>query len=199
MRKLHRLLLASAMMLLPLTGYSQDIQPNNKETGMIKVTMDTSKGVIKLELDRVKAPLTVANFVEYAKSGFYDNTIFHRVIAGFMIQGGGFTSGVKQKPTQSTIKNEADNGLKNTKGTIAMARTNDPHSATAQFFINVADNNFLDHKSPTPQGWGYAVFGKVSEGMDTVEKIEKVKTGSNSGMSDVPLEEVIILKVTIEE
>jgi cyclophilin family peptidyl-prolyl cis-trans isomerase len=199
MGKLHRLLLASTMMLLPLTGYSQDNQPNNKETGMIKVTMDTNKGVIKLELDSVKAPLTVANFVEYAKSGFYENTIFHRVIPAFMIQGGGFTIETTQKPTRPSIKNEADNGLQNVKGTIAMARTNDPNSATAQFFINTADNHFLDHKSPTPQGWGYAVFGKVTEGMDTVENIEKVKTGNNSGMADVPLKEVIIRKVTIEE
>lgn len=199
MVKLQNLLLAAAVMLLPLTGFTEDKPINNKETGMIKVTMDTNKGVIKLELDGNKAPVTVANFVEYAKSGFYDNTIFHRVIPGFMIQGGGFTFETRQKPTRDPIKNEADNGLQNLKGTIAMARTSDPNSATAQFFINVADNHFLDYKSSTPQGWGYAVFGKVTEGMDTVEKIEKVKTGHNFGMQDIPLMEVIIRKVTIEE
>ncbi len=199
MRNLQNLFLALTIVLLPVTGFSQDNQPNNKETGMVKVTMDTNKGVIKLELDSGKAPLTVANFVEYAKAGFYDNTIFHRVIPGFMIQGGGFTLETRQKPTRNTIKNEADNGLQNVKGSIAMARTSDPQSATAQFFINVADNHFLDYKSATPQGWGYAVFGKVTEGMDTVEKIEKVKTGNNSGMADMPLEQVIIRKVTIEE
>jgi len=161
--------------------------------------METSKGIIKLELDGTKAPLTVANFVEYARAGFYDNTIFHRVIAGFMIQGGGYTVDTKLKETRSPIRNEADNGLQNIKGTIAMARTSDPDSASSQFFINVADNHFLDYKSSTPQGWGYAVFGHVTEGMDTVEKIEKVNTGHKSGMSDIPLSEVVIRKVTVEE
>jgi peptidyl-prolyl cis-trans isomerase B (cyclophilin B) len=199
MRNLHNLLLALALVLLPATGFSQDNPSNNKESGMIKVTMDTNKGVIKLELDSKKAPVTVANFVEYARAGFYDNMIFHRVIPGFMIQGGGYTVETRQKETRPPIKNEADNGLQNVKGTIAMARTGDPDSATAQFFINAADNHFLDYKSATPQGWGYAVFGHVTEGMDTVEKIEKVKTGHNSGMADIPLMEVIIRKVTIEE
>jgi cyclophilin family peptidyl-prolyl cis-trans isomerase len=185
--------------LLPLTGFPQDNQHNQKEKGMVKVTMDTTQGIIRLELDPDKAPLSVANFVAYAKSGFYDNTIFHRVIPGFMIQGGGYDSDTKLKKTRPPIRNEADNGLQNLKGTIAMARTSDPDSATSQFFINVADNHFLDHKSPTPQGWGYAVFGKVTAGMDTVEKIEQVRTGFNFGMKDIPLQEVVIRKVTVEE
>ncbi|MGD2112208.1 MAG: peptidylprolyl isomerase [Gammaproteobacteria bacterium] len=164
---------------------------------MVKVTMDTSKGVIRLELDADKAPLTVANFVEYANAGFYDNTIFHRVIPGFMIQGGGFDPDMQQKTTRAAIKNEAGNGLKNLTGTIAMARTSDPHSATAQFFINTVDNAGLD--KPKPDGWGYAVFGRVVEGMDTVSAIEKVPTGVSRGMRDVPVEAVIINKVTVEE
>jgi len=146
------------------------------------------------------APETVANFLEYARSGFYDGTIFHRVIPGFMIQGGGFEPGMQQKPTRDPIKNEADNGLKNETGTIAMARTPDPHSATAQFFINVKDNSFLDFTAPTAQGWGYCVFGKVVEGMDVVRAIEQVATGAHpSGHRDVPLEDVVIEKVTVEE
>jgi peptidyl-prolyl cis-trans isomerase B (cyclophilin B) len=199
MNKLLHLLLAFTISALPATGFSQDAPTDKKESGMVKVTMDTSMGVIKLELDHDKAPLTVDNFVEYARSGFYDNTIFHRVIAGFMIQGGGFDTSMKQKPTRAPVRNEADNGLQNAAGTIAMARTNDPNSATAQFFINVADNQFLNHKSPTPQGWGYAVFGRVTEGMDTVTQIEKVRTGMKSGMQDVPVSEVVIRKVSIEE
>lgn len=194
---LYALLLVAA--LLPLAGFPQDNPHPQKEHGMIKVTMETNQGVIKLELDADKAPLTVANFVDYAKAGFYDNTIFHRVIAGFMIQGGGYDTDMKQKKTRPPIRNEADNGLQNLKGTIAMARTSDPDSATSQFFINVADNHFLDHKSPTPQGWGYAVFGKVTDGMDTVEKIERTRTGFNFGMKDVPLQEIVIRKVTVEE
>jgi len=166
---------------------------------MVNVTMETSKGTIKLELDAGKAPATVANFLEYARSGHYDNTIFHRVIPGFMIQGGGMDSSMQQKPTRSPIKNEADNGLNNVTGSIAMARTSDPNSATAQFFINVSDNAFLDFKSPTPQGWGYAVFGRVTDGMDVVKSIEKVATGNKAGHQDVPLEPVIITKVSIEE
>jgi peptidyl-prolyl cis-trans isomerase B (cyclophilin B) len=194
---LHVLVLIAA--LLPLSGFPQDIPHNQKEKGMVKVTMETSMGDIRLELDPGKAPLTVANFVEYAKSGFYDNTIFHRVIAGFMIQGGGYDLDTKLKKTRSPIRNEADNGLQNLKGTIAMARTSDPDSATSQFFINVADNHFLDYKSATPQGWGYAVFGKVTDGMDTVEKIEQARTGFSFGMRDIPLEQVVIRKVTVEE
>ena len=163
------------------------------------VRMETNKGVITLELDGKNAPETVANFVEYAKAGFYDGTIFHRVIPGFMIQGGGFTTDMKQKATRAPIKNEAGNGLKNTTGTIAMARTGDPHSATAQFFINVKDNGFLDHTAQTPQGWGYCVFGKVTDGMDVVNAIEHVETGNRSGFQDVPLDEVVINKVTVVE
>ena len=166
---------------------------------MVIVHMETSKGVITLELDGEKAPETVANFVEYANAGFYDGTIFHRVIPGFMIQGGGFAGDMKQKSPRAPIKNEANNGLKNTTGTIAMARTNDPHSATAQFFINAKDNTSLDHTAPSTRGWGYTVFGKVTDGMDVVESIEKVKTGNNHGHQDVPLTEVVIRKVTVEE
>ena len=199
MKYLHGLLLAVSIGLAPTSAFTQDSHTDKEGNHMVKVTMDTSKGVIKLELDADKAPLSVANFVEYAKSGFYDNTIFHRVIPGFMIQGGGFEPDMKQKATRASIRNEAGNGLKNLTGTVAMARTPDPHSATAQFFINVKDNDFLDFKSETPQGWGYAVFGKVVDGMDTVRTIEKVRTGTVSGMGDVPIEPVVINKVTIEE
>lgn len=166
---------------------------------MKTVRMETSKGDITLELDGDKAPETVTNFVEYANAGYYDGTVFHRVIAGFMIQGGGFTADMEQKPTNAQIKNEAANGLKNATGTIAMARTNDPHSATSQFFINVKDNTFLDHKAPSGQGWGYAVFGRVTDGMDVVRAIEEVSTTTRRGMQDVPVEDVTILKVTVED
>ena len=165
---------------------------------MVTVKMETSMGDVTLELDGNKAPDTVANFVEYANSGFYDGTIFHRVIAGFMIQGGGFDADMQQKKTRAPVKNEADNGLKNDTGTIAMARTSDPNSATAQFFINVKDNGFLNHTAPTTQGWGYAVFGKVTDGMDVVHAIEKVNTTIRSGMQDVPAETVVINKVTVQ-
>ncbi|MGY6255185.1 peptidylprolyl isomerase [Paraburkholderia caledonica] len=161
------------------------------------VELHTNHGVIKLELDAEKAPKSVENFLNYVKAGHYDNTVFHRVIDGFMIQGGGFEPGMKQKPTAEPINNEANNGLKNVNGSVAMARTNDPHSATAQFFINVNDNDFLNHSSPTPQGWGYAVFGKVIEGMDIVEKIKKVKTGSKGFHQDVPVDDVVIEKAVI--
>ena len=166
---------------------------------MVTVIIETTEGNITLELDSEKAPESVANFVKYAKSGHYDNTIFHRVIPGFMIQGGGFDVEMKQKNTNPPIKIEADNGLKNLNGTVAMARTSDPNSATSQFFINVKDNGFLDHTSPTPQGWGYAVFGKVTDGMDTVTNIEKVSTTTKHGHQNVPTEEVVITKVTIAE
>jgi peptidyl-prolyl cis-trans isomerase B (cyclophilin B) len=156
------------------------------------VRLHTNFGAIILELDEERAPETVANFLAYVRSGFYDNTIFHRVIDGFMIQGGGFDRGMKQKPTNATIKNEADNGLKNGAYTVAMARTSDPHSATAQFFINVADNGFLNHTAQTPQGWGYAVFGRVAEGQDVVDRIRKVRTGTRGMHQDVPLDDVII-------
>ena len=166
---------------------------------MVTVTMETNKGVITLELDREKAPDSVENFVTYAKSGHYDGTIFHRVIPGFMIQGGGFDTSMQQKDTNPPIKNEAANGLKNNKGTVAMARTNVPDSATSQFFINVKDNDFLNHTSPTPQGWGYAVFGQVTDGMDVVESIENVSTANKGGQQDVPVSDVIIVKVTVQE
>jgi peptidyl-prolyl cis-trans isomerase B (cyclophilin B) len=156
----------------------------------------TGYGVVKLELDAEKAPKTVANFLEYVKNGHYSGTVFHRVIPGFMIQGGGFAPGMNQKSTGKPIENEANNGLKNDKYTIAMARTNDPHSATAQFFINVANNDFLNHKAPSAQGWGYAVFGKVIAGQDVVDKIATVKTGSHVFHGDVPKEDVVIEKAT---
>ncbi|MBU9395203.1 peptidylprolyl isomerase [Burkholderia multivorans] len=161
------------------------------------VELHTNHGVIKLELDAAKAPKTVENFLNYVKKGHYDGTVFHRVINGFMIQGGGFEPGMKQKPTDAPIDNEANNGLKNDKYTIAMARTNDPHSATAQFFINVNDNDFLNHSSPTPQGWGYAVLGKVVEGQDVVDKIKGVKTGNAGFHQDVPTDDVVIEKAVV--
>jgi len=160
-----------------------------------QVRMTTSLGVIDIELDAGKAPKTVANFLGYVDKGFYNGTIFHRVIPGFMIQGGGMTAGMKEKPTGANIQNEADNGLKNLAGTLAMARTSDPHSASAQFFINTADNSFLNHRDKTMQGWGYAVFGKVTKGMDVVKKIEAVQT-SNAGMhQNVPTQDVVIRKI----
>jgi len=164
---------------------------------MAQVLLKTNKGDITLTLDAVKAPKTVANFLAYVKSGHYDGTIFHRVIDNFMIQGGGMAPGMKQKPTQAEIENEANNGLKNVTGSIAMARTSDPHSASSQFFINVNDNDFLNHTAPTAQGWGYAVFGAVSDGMDVVNAIRKVKTGSSGFHQDVPTEDVVIEKATV--
>ena len=156
------------------------------------VKLHTNLGTIGIELDASKAPATVANFTQYVKDGFYDNTVFHRVIDGFMIQGGGFEPGMKQKKTRTPVKNEADNGLKNDNYTVAMARTSDPHSATAQFFINVADNAFLNHTAQTAQGWGYCVFGRVVEGKDVVDKIKKVLTGNRGMHQDVPVENVVI-------
>jgi peptidyl-prolyl cis-trans isomerase B (cyclophilin B) len=164
---------------------------------MAQVLLKTNKGDITLTLDAAKAPKTVANFLAYVKSGHYDGTIFHRVIDNFMIQGGGMAPGMKQKPTQAEIENEANNGLKNVNGSVAMARTNEPHSASSQFFINVNDNDFLDHTAPTAQGWGYAVFGAVSDGMDVVNVIRKVKTGSSGFHQDVPTEDVVIEKATV--
>ena len=161
------------------------------------VKLHTNHGTITLELDAEKAPKTVENFLQYVRDGFFDGTIFHRVIDGFMIQGGGFEPGLAQKPTRDAIANEASNGLKNDAYTVAMARTPNPNSATAQFFINVANNSFLNFTSPTPQGYGYAVFGKVVEGTDVVDKIKKVKTGSRGGHQDVPLEDVVITKAEI--
>ena len=196
MKSLLGLLLALTVGFAPAAGLATEAQ--TKGVGMVTVKMETSMGDITLELDGEKAPDTVANFVEYANSGFYDGTIFHRVIENFMIQGGGFDSDMKQKKTREPIKNEAANGLKNDTGTIAMARTNDPNSATAQFFINVKDNGFLNHTAPSGQGWGYAVFGKVTDGMDVVHAIEKVDTTIRSGMQDVPAETVVINKVTVQ-
>jgi len=168
---------------------------------MTQVKLHTNHGDITLALDAEKAPKSVANFVAYVKDGHYNGTVFHRVIKGFMIQGGGFEPGEKmnQKPTKAPIDNEANNGLKNERGAIAMARTNDPHTATAQFFINTVDNDFLNHTSPTPQGWGYAVFGKVTEGMDVVDKIRSVRTGNRGFHQDVPMEDVIIESAEVIE
>lgn len=161
------------------------------------ITLHTNHGDIVIELDFEKAPKTAANFKQYAEEGFYNGTIFHRVIDGFMIQGGGMTEDMEQKKTRAPIENEADNGLKNVVGSLAMARTNDPHSATAQFFINVKDNSFLNHSSKSAQGWGYCVFGKVTGGMNVVEKIKSVKTGTKGFHQDVPVEAIVIEKVTV--
>lgn len=161
---------------------------------MSQVKLSTNHGEILIELDVANAPLSVANFLSYVRAGHYDGTIFHRVIKGFMVQGGGFDAAMSQKPTQAAIQNEANNGVKNAKYTLAMARTNAPHSATAQFFINTVDNGFLDFKSESPSGWGYAVFGKVVQGQDVVDKIEKVRTGRAGGHTDVPVEAVVIEK-----
>jgi len=163
------------------------------------IVFKTNYGDIHIELDFEKAPLSAANFLEYAKTGYYDGTIFHRVIDNFMVQGGGFKSGMQQKTAGKPIQNEADNGLPNVIGSLAMARTSDPHSASAQFFINVADNAFLNHKSKTSQGWGYAVFGKVTEGMDVVNRIKQCKTGYVAGHQDVPIDEIIINSTTVME
>ena len=167
----------------------------NKGKPMVKFT--TSLGTFTLQLDAEKAPKTVANFLSYVNAGHYTNTVFHRVIGNFMVQGGGFEPGMKQKPAPRTVENEANNGLKNDNYTVAMARTNDPHSASAQFFVNIKNNDFLNHSSPTPQGWGYTVFGKVVEGTDTIDKIKVVKTTSKMGHSDVPIADVIIEKAEV--
>jgi cyclophilin family peptidyl-prolyl cis-trans isomerase len=178
-------------MLAPILAMAQ-----TKGSPRMKIT--TSHGVIVLELDAEKAPETTKNFQRYVTQGHYDGTVFHRVIPGFMIQGGGFEPGLSQKPTGSSIENEADNGLKNEVGTIAMARTSDPHSATAQFFINTADNDFLNHTARNPRGWGYAVFGRVVEGMDVVRKIEAVATRTVGSHGAVPVEDVVIEKIEAE-
>lgn len=163
----------------------------------MNAVIETSMGTITLELDEAKAPVTVANFAQYAKDGFYDGTIFHRVIDGFMIQGGGFTKDMNQKETRAAIRNEAMNGLKNARGTIAMARTSVVDSATSQFFINLVDNDFLDFQNPTPQGFGYAVFGRVTDGMDVVDAIAKVRTGNVGYFQNVPAETVTIRKISV--
>ncbi len=193
MNKLIFVILALLLFFISPLSYSLD-----KGTKTM-VKLHTNHGTITLELDATKAPNTVNNFLEYVKSGFYTNTIFHRVIDGFMIQGGGFEPDMKQKPTNAPIKNEAANGLKNDIYTVAMARTNDPHSATAQFFINVKNNGFLNYSAPNPQGYGYCVFGKVVDGMNVVDAIRKVKTGNRGGFQDVPLEDVIITKAEVVE
>jgi len=184
----------AAALLLSTATYATD----KAKMSITTIKLTTNQGDITLELDAEKAPNTVKNFVTYVEEGFYEGIIFHRIIPNFMAQGGGFTTDFKQKSTNSAIENEANNGLKNNRGTIAMARTGDPHSATGQFFINLADNGFLNHSSETQQGWGYAVFGKVTEGMDVVDKMAAIPTGSG-GMfpTDVPQEEVIIEKAEV--
>ena len=162
------------------------------------IVLHTTAGDIKLELDHEKAPETAANFEQYAREGYYDGTIFHRVIDNFMVQGGGFEPGMQQKKARAPIQNEADNGLSNETGTVAMARTTDPHSATSQFFINVNDNHFLNHSGKSPQGWGYAVFGRVVEGMDVVNRIKNTETVSRGGHQDVPKEDILIESVSVE-
>ena len=162
-----------------------------------KVCLDTNHGKIIIELDAEKAPISTENFLTYVKEDFFNSTIFHRVIPGFMIQGGGFVEGMEQKPTNANIKNEADNGLGNARGTLAMARTPDPDSASSQFFINLKDNDFLNYTAPTSQGWGYAVFGKVVEGMDVVDSIAQVATSNQMGHGDVPVEAVVINSATL--
>ncbi len=189
-RSLTRLLACAALLGTVLSAAAQKTAP--------RVKLETSLGQIVLELDAQKAPKTVANFVQYVKDRHYDGTVFHRVIDGFMIQGGGFSADMQQKPTRATIQNEADNGLRNTPLTVAMARTMDPHSASAQFFINVADNRFLNHTQPTLNGWGYAVFGKVVAGADTVDKIRQVRTGNRGMFENVPTTPVTIIKATME-
>jgi cyclophilin family peptidyl-prolyl cis-trans isomerase len=170
---------------------------DSEDSASPRVALDTSKGRIVLELFADKAPLTVAQFLATVESGFYDGTVFHRVIKGFMVQGGGFSRDMRLKPTDALLQNEADNGLKNTRGTVAMARKPDPHSASVQFFINTVDNTFLNHTSKSPQGWGYAVFAAVVEGMDVVDAIAEVPTGQQGGMGDVPREPVMIERATV--
>ena len=186
-----RLILAVALMAGLILGAGASARAERSHP---LVKLETSMGDITLELYPDKAPVTVANFLDYVKAGFFEGTIFHRVISGFMIQGGGLDAQMNKKPTRAPIKNEADNGLTNDAYTVAMARTNDPNSATAQFFINTVDNDFLNFKDKSIQGWGYAVFGKVTEGMDVVDAISKVKTGSRGGHQDVPVDTVVILK-----
>lgn len=192
MKNVFRLVPVAAWAVLPYTAFAAEAV---KPVADPRVRMTTSVGVIELELDSKHAPLSTTNFLKYVDNGFYNGTIFHRVIPGFMIQGGGFDPGLKQKPTEQPIKNEADNGLKNRAGTIAMARTMDPNSATAQFFINAVDNTFLDHREKSSQGWGYAVFGKVTSGMDVVRKIESAPTGRAGSFENVPKQDVVIQRI----
>ena len=188
LRHLKALILSIFFFASPLWAVSSNPQ----------VILETSEGIIEIELMRDVAPISTSNFLNYVEEGFYNGTIFHRVISGFMIQGGGFTSSMKQKATNKPILNEADNGLSNLRGTLAMARTSDPHSATGQFFINHSDNKFLDHKAKSGQGWGYAVFGKVTQGLPVVDIIASTKTVSRSGMGDVPKENIIILSASVK-
>lgn len=189
-KQFHLLLIAFVLGLSPLAAFASESQNP-------KVALHTTAGNIVIELNKDKAPATVDNFLQYVKDGFYNGTIFHRVIDGFMVQGGGFTADFTQKTTRAPIKNEANNGLANNRGTLAMARTSDPNSATAQFFINLVDNNFLNHTAPTPRGWGYAVFGKVTEGMDVVDKIAKVRTGVKGPHRDVPIEDIVVTSAEV--
>jgi len=199
-RFISTLIITALVAFAATASYAQEKSKTTMtDTKHPKVRLTTNKGVIELELDAEKAPKTVENFLHYVNNGHYNGVIFHRVIPGFMIQGGGMEPGMKERDTDTTVENEADNGLKNDTGTIAMARTNDPQSASAQFFINVADNAFLNHKSKDIMGWGYAVFGKVSKGMDVVKSIEGVPTGSYGPFSDVPKEDVIIEKAEVIE
>lgn len=195
--KMYGRLALSAFMMLAFILITGNITRAERSHPLVK--LETSLGEITVELYPDKAPATVANFLQYVKDGFFDGTIFHRVIPTFMIQGGGFDARLNQKPTRATIKNEADNGLKNDKYTVAMARTNVPDSATAQFFINVADNQFLNHTAKTPQGWGYAVFGKVVKGQDVVDKIKAMPTTTIGMLENVPVEAVTIVKATVVE
>ncbi len=191
MKKLSVLALFTALCAAPTLSFAAGAKPAPNP----KVRIITNMGTIELELDARKAPTTTANFLKYVDRGFYNDTIFHRVIPNFMIQGGGFAPGLKEKATDAPIQNEADNGLKNLTGAIAMARTSDPHSASAQFFINTADNAFLDHRAKTLQGWGYAVFGKVTQGLDVIKKIGSVSTGNVGPFQNVPTQDVVIQKV----
>jgi len=186
-------LLTTTVLLVSMIVFSQPLLAANPT-----VKLSTNMGDIVIELDQARAPKSVSNFLSYVKDGFFNGTIFHRVIPGFMIQGGGFTEDLQKKGTKAPIENEANNGLKNTRGTVAMARTPDPNSATAQFFINLVNNDFLDYRSPTPDGWGYAVFGKVTQGMDIVDKISKAATGPAGPFSkDVPTKSIVINKAEI--
>lgn len=205
MKRLFTIIFAIMLGLASAVGVHAEEKAADKAEGqstsggkMSTILIETTKGNIKVELDGEKAPNTVENILAYVNEGFYDGTIFHRVIPGFMIQGGGFTETMKEKADKrAPVQNEADNGLRNDRGTLAMARTNDPHSASSQFFINVKDNDFLNFRSKSPQGWGYAVFGKVTEGMDVVDAIVGVKTGNFGPHGDVPVEPVIMKKVSV--
>ena len=194
MKKIAMMAAAAVLCSTAATGAATNAVAKTAATA----TIETSLGTIELELDAAKAPLTVTNFIAYAKAGHYDGTVFHRVIDGFMVQGGGFTSEMQQKPTRTPIRNEAANGLKNARGTIAMARTMVVDSATSQFFINLVDNGFLDHRGPDPRTFGYAVFGRVTKGMDVVDRIAKVRTGVRGFFQNVPVEPVVIRKVSVE-